>query len=233
MTRRKIGIAAALFGIPLLIVLGIFLFKDRRYDIITAAAALLACVMFFTSFEKRRPNAKEIVLVAAMVAISVAGRFAFAFIPAFKPITAIVVICGIYFGESAGFLTGALSALVSNIYFGQGPWTPFQMLTWGLIGFFAGICAGKKLFRSRIFLIIYGALAGAMYSLVMDLWTTMSVSGDFQWERYLAAVAAALPFMLIYAVSNVIFLLLLEKPLGKKLSRITKKFGLFKNSEPQ
>lgn len=227
MTRKITAYLAALICLPLLVLLGVFLFDDRRYDIISIMAAFVACIPFFASFEKRRPNTKELVLISVMVALSVAGRFAFAFVPAFKPVTAIVIICGICFGESAGFITGALSAVVSNIYFGQGPWTPFQMMTWGLIGFFAGIFSKKECFKNKAFIAVFGIVSGIIYSLVMDIWTIFSISGEFSWERYLAAVLTSIPYMFVYALSNVVFLLVLEKPIGRKLLRVKKKFGLF------
>ena len=106
------------------------------------------CVFHFISFEKGKNDARRIVIIAVMTALSVAGRFVFAPIPFFKPVTAIVIITAIYLGSEAGFITGAFSAVVSNFYFGQGPWTPFQMLAWGLIGFLAA-CLLKNLLRVR------------------------------------------------------------------------------------
>ena len=81
-------------------------------------------------------------LTAAMTALSVSGRFLFAMLPGFKPVTAIIIITALYFGAQAGFMTGALTALISNIYFGQGSWTPFQMLAWGIVGLLGGILSG-------------------------------------------------------------------------------------------
>lgn len=93
-------------------------------------------------FRKRDTSSKELVVLCVMIALSAAGRFIFAWLPGFKPVTAITVITAMWLGRDAGFAVGALSAAVSNFYFGQGPWTPFQMLAWGLIGFSAGVLAG-------------------------------------------------------------------------------------------
>lgn len=122
-------------------------------------------------------------MLAVMTALSVAGRFIFAPIPFFKPVTAMVVIAGMYFGAEFGFLTGALSAVISNFYFGQGAWTPFQMFSWGIIGFIAGILS-SRLIRSKIILVIYGALAGVVYSLIMDIWTVLWMDGMFNPARF-------------------------------------------------
>ena len=114
------------------------------------------------------------VLVAVMTAISVLGRF----IPFFKPITALTVITAMYLGGEAGFLVGSLSALLSNFYFGQGPWTAFQMLAWGLIGYVAGLIA-ESLKRNRALLLAYGVLSGIAFSLIMDVWTVLWYSAGF------------------------------------------------------
>ncbi len=220
-----------IFGvIPAVLAIGILCFQDRQYALISAAAAVLSCVPFFLAFERRNAHVKELVLLAVMTALSVAGRIAFAFVPGFKPVTAIVVITAMSFGGEAGFLTGALSAVLSNFYFGQGPWTPFQMFIWGLIGFFAGLL-GQRLKRSRVLLFLYGILAGVLFSLWMDIWTVLWQDGFFNFRRYGAAVVSALPFMAVYAASNVIFLFLLAKPMGEKLERVRIKYGLMEPAD--
>ncbi len=224
---RKAISVAALIAVPLAVVLGALVFGGKRYDITILAVAFLCCVPFFLSFEDRKPSARELVLVAVMTAFSVAGRFVFAVIPFFKPVTAVVVISAVYFGPQAGFMIGALSAVISNIYFGQGAWTPFQMLCWGLIGFAAGLLGRRRLLEKPVPLCIYGVLAGAFYSIVMDVWTVLSADGGFNIERWLAVMTAAVPIMLVYCVSNAVFLLILRKPLGNKLQRLKTKFGVF------
>ncbi len=128
-----------MIGVPLLLLAGVFLLHDRKYNFIAMAAAVFSCIPFFLSFERKRARTTELVLIAAMTALSVVGRVIFAPLPGFKPVTAITVITGMHFGPQAGFLTGSLSAIVSNIFFGQGPWTPFQMFVWGIIGYAAGL----------------------------------------------------------------------------------------------
>lgn len=222
---RKAISAAALIMVPLLVVLsGTGLV---RWDITAAVSAVLCCVPFFLSFEGRAPSAAELVLVACMTAFSAAGRVVFAPFPFFKPVTAVVVLCGMYLGPGAGFMTGALSAVISNIYFGQGAWTPFQMLCWGGLGLLAGVLNLRKLLEKRGGLAVFGVLSGVLYSAVMDVWTTLSMDGSFSVERWLAAVIAALPVTAVYAASNVLFLLLLKKPVGRQLERLKVKYGVF------
>ena len=130
------------------------------------------CLPLFICFERKDSTAKELITLAVLVAVSAAGRFAFAWVPGFKPVTAITVIAAMYLGREAGFVVGALSAVVSNFYFGQGPWTPFQMFAWGFLGFLAGVLA-QPLKRQKIWMCLYGVLAGVLFSLIMDVWSTL------------------------------------------------------------
>lgn len=192
-----------------------------HYAAFTLGMCLAALLLFFAGFDRREIGTRRLVLVSVMTALSVLGRL----MPVIKPVTALTVLAALYLGREAGFLTGALSAVLSNFLLGQGPWTPFQMLAWGTIGFFAGMLA-KPLRRSRLLLCGYGFLSGAAYSLLMDVWTTVWTYGSFTMEAYLAAAVTALPFTLLYAVSNVLFLWMLAKPFGDKLHRIEVKYGL-------
>ena len=109
------------------------------------------------------------------------------------------------------------SALISNFYFGQGPWTPFQMLAWGIIGFLAGILRNKL--KNRFFLSLYGIFAGLLYSIILELWNVLWYSNSFDINLYLTFLLSSLPHTAIYAVSNVIFLMVMYKPIGSKLKR--------------
>lgn len=224
-TKKIIRYTLILLGVPLVIAVGVVLFHDRQYAWISLVLVILSCIPFFMSFERRENTTKELVLLAALVAISVIGRFVFSPIPHFKPVSAMVIITGMYFGAESGFLCGALSAVVSNFIFGQGPWTPFQMFAWGMLGLIAGLLS-KPLLKNRIILLVYGAFAGGIYSCIMDIWTTLQMDGTFNWRRYLAALISAIPTTTTYMISNVVFLLLLAKPIGKMLDRIKTKYGL-------
>ncbi|MDD3840405.1 MAG: ECF transporter S component [Clostridia bacterium] len=224
---KKLLSAIIIFiAIPAVIAVGVVLFKDRKYNLISMIIAFLSCVPFFLLFKKRKPQAREIICIAVMSAISVAGRLVFAMLPGFKPVTAITAITGIAFGPEVGFLTGAISAIVSNMFFGQGPWTPFQMMSWGILGFIAGLLARAGIMENKIVLSIYGVVSGILYSLMMDIWFVISIDGLFTWDRYIIAIASAVPFMIVYSVSNVVFLLVLSEPIGKKLKRVKTKYGL-------
>lgn len=224
--RKWLGNAVIFIAIPVVIGLGAITMKDRQYDVISMALAFLSCVPFYLSFEKKEVKTTELVLIAVMTSIAVVGRFAFAALPGMSPITAIAALTAMYFGPAAGFLTGSLSALVSNVLFGQGPWTPFQMIAWGLTGYFGGVLGAWGLLSHKWQLAFYGLLSGVMFSFLMDIWTVLSIDGTFLWTRYLAALGTAVPYTLVYAVSNAAFLVLLRDPIGKRLERIKKKYGL-------
>ena len=228
MNKKKNILTAAIFliAIPAVIFSGVVFFREKSYAWLSLCIAVFSCVPLFYCFERKESSAKEITVLAVMIAISVAGRFVFAWLPGFKPVTAITVIVAVWLGKEAGFVVGSLSAVVSNFYFGQGPWTPFQMFAWGLIGFIAGILA-NPLKKNKILLCIFGALAGILFSLTMDIWSVIWFDSGFNISRYIAIITASLPSTVEYAVSNIIFLLLLSKPIGEKLERIKTKYGLF------
>lgn len=227
-TKNKKIVTNVLFivMIPLIILLGIYLFNDRKYNIISILVAIIACIPSFYKYEKQDSNMLLIVIIAVLSAISIIGRVAFGLVPFFKPVSAVVILSGLYLGKEEGFLIGALSAIGSNIFFGQGPWTPFQMFTWGMIGFISGIpYISKKCRESKFALSLLGAFSGIIFTLIMDLWSTLNFQ-DVSLERYGVLLVKAIPVTLIYIVSNIIFLLVLKEPIGNMLERIDQKYGI-------
>lgn len=225
--HRIFSVILLCIGVPLLLWIGLRVLGDRQYYVLSVAILVVAFVPFFIRLERKKPNARELVVIAVMSAISIAGRVLFMMLPGFKPVTALTAITGFALGAEAGFVTGALTAFASNMYFGQGPWTPFQMLTWGLIGYIAGLLGKTGIMHKWWALVLFSIFAGIFFSAGMDIWTAMSATGLFQWEAFVAALITALPFTLIYIVSNIVFLLVLYKPITEKLQRIKTKFGLF------
>ena len=214
-------------AIPLIIVMGVFLFNDRKYNLVSILIAVVSCVPFFITFEKGKTKVRELVIIAVMTTLSVLGRIIFAPVPGFKPVTAIVIITAIACGPQAGFITGALSAVVSDIFFGQGPWTPFQMCAWGFLGLLSGIVFHKTRNPNWLLLIIMGILGGAVFSFIMDVWSVFNVDGTWNWARYGALIVTSAPWIAVYCVSNVVFLLILTRPFINKLNRIKDKYELF------
>lgn len=219
--RGVLSILIPALLIPAVVLAGALLFDKGAYLWISLAVAVLSLVLFVAGFEQKAIGTRRTVLVSVMIALCIVGRL----IPFFKPVTALIVLCAVYLGPQAGFYTGAAAALLSNFIFGQGPWTPFQMLAWGLIGLFAGLLA-SPLQKSRVYLLLYGLLAGIAYSAVMDVWSVLWMSGSIDPQAYLAALATALPHTALYALSNLLFLWICAKPIGDKLQRIKIKYGV-------
>ncbi len=219
--KNILKIAIPFLAIPLLVVCGGKLFGGKQHLFLSFIVAVLAVIFFLTGFEKKNVGSRRIVIVAVMTALCIVGRL----IPFFKPITAITIITAMYLGAESGFLVGALAALISNFYFGQGPWTAFQMLAWGMIGLVAGYLA-KPLKKNKIFLLLFGLLSGILYSFVMDLWNVLWYNGSFHMGLYLSAIITAIPHTILYTVSNVVFICLFAKPFGEKLERIKIKYGV-------
>ena len=219
--RDALRIALPFIAMPALVLVGAMVFSERQHLIVSLGLACMALLFFLTGFEKRKTGGRRMVIVSVMTALCIVGRF----IPLFKPITALTVITAMYLGGEAGFLTGALAAVLSNFYFGQGPWTAFQMLAWGFIGLIAGWMA-NPLKKHRWLLLVYGVLAGAVYSLIMDVWNVLWYGGGFDWTLYAASVATALPHTILYAVSNFVFLFFLAQPFGEKMERVKVKYGV-------
>ena len=219
--RTLLSVLLPALLIPSAVVLGALVFDAKAHLYVSLAIALLSLLLLVAGFEQKEIGTRRTVLVSVMVALCVIGRL----IPVFKPVTAICVLCAIYLGPQAGFYTGAVAALLSNFLFGQGPWTPFQMLAWGLIGLFAGLLA-KPLQKSRLLLLLYGAISGVAFSAIMDVWSVLWASGSLSPQGYLSAIVAALPHTALYAASNVAFLWIFAKPIGDKLLRIKIKYGI-------
>lgn len=198
---------------------------------VSMAVLLLALLPFFIGFEQKKPRPRDLVPIAVMSVIASLGRALFAAVPNFKPTTAIVMITGMQFGPLAGFLTGALSALASNMFLGQGPWTPWQMYAWGLIGFLSGIAGQRNWFRRRGVLYFAGFLAGVLFDWFLNLQYLIGYIRPVSWQVVVLTYTAGLGFDLVHGTSTVLFLLLLEKPWGRKLHRLKMKYGILSAQE--
>ena len=216
--------------IPITIYIGIRYMGNRKYYFISLLIIIYTIIPFFISFENRKPKPREIIVIAVLSAIAVVGRAAFYMIPQFKPVCAIVIIAGIAFGGEAGFLTGSLAGFVSNFIFRQGPWTPWQMFSFGIIGFIAGLLFNnKKIKDNKMLVIIYGGLSTfIIYGLIMNLYSALTMMPDFSMKAYIASIISGIPFDLIHAAATVIFLFILYKPMMTKLDRIKIKYGFMR-----
>lgn len=235
--RTRMSLLLIAVAIPLVIFFGIFFLNDRSNVFIGICIICLAMIPFAMVFEDRQPQARELLLIAVISTLAVVGRMAFFMLPQFKPVTAIVIIAGVGLGAEAGFLCGATSGFVSNFFFGQGPWTPWQMFAYGLIGFLAGLlfnrCGSKRNKTRRwervhlLAMCVYGALATFfIYGGLLDFSSALNFSQAFSWKILLAKMTSGLPFNLVHAASTVVFLYFLARPIERKLDRIKKKYGI-------
>ena len=227
--RTLVAAVLILLCIPLTIFAGVAYLGNQHYNI-TALLVLAECMLpFFLVFESRKPKARELVIIAVLCAIGVAGRSAFFMLPQFKPVLALVIIAGVAFGGETGFLVGAVTMLVSNILFSQGPWTPWQMFSMGAIGFLAGVLFRKGLLRrSRGSLAVFGAFSAVViYGGIMNPASAIMYSAaNLNWHVLVAYYISGLPMDLVHAAATVLFLLVAAEPMLEKLDRIKVKYGL-------
>ncbi|SDG30623.1 ECF transporter S component [Desulfosporosinus hippei] len=219
---------AIIFTIPCALILST-LQGDKNYGLLSVILIILAMGPFFLSFERRRPEARELVVIAVMAGIAALGRVAFAPIPHFKPTSAVVIITALTFGPEAGFLTGAVAAITSNLFFGQGPWTPWQMFCWGMIGLVAGMLRNVGWLKNRLSLAVFGFATGFGFGWVMNIWYIVGFIKPITYQAIIAAYISSFWFDFTHALSTLIFLVILAKPWIKKLERIKIKFGLMNN----
>lgn len=218
-----------LIGIPLCIAIGFFFFGDRKYLFISMMTAVLSCIPFWTSLSRGKYSAKKVVLIAVLVAIATAGRSVFFMFPGIKPMAAVVIVTGISLGAEAGFLTGSLTMLLSNMLFGQGPWTPWQMFSMGLIGLLAGLLAtaGKERMEKRSSLCLFGLISPlVIYGGIMNFASLLMMSYTINKESIIAIYLSGIPMDLLHAVSTVVFLAVGGKPMLEKIERVKKKHGI-------
>ena len=226
--RTVAATALILLLIPLTLLVGVRCFGGRKYYL-TSLLILLECMLpFFLIFEGRKPQARELVLIAVLVALNVAGRAAFFMLPEFKPVVAMTILTGVAFGGETGFLVGAMTMLVSNILFSQGPWTPWQMFSMGLIGWLAGVLYRKGVLRrGRLSLCIFGVLASTvLYGGIMNPASAIMWAQEINWSILLTYYVTGIPVDLVRAVATFFFLWLGAEPMLEKLDRIKTKYGL-------
>ena len=214
--------------IPLTLFVGVYYFAGRKYYFISLLILLECMLPFFLIFEGRKPQARELVLIAVLVALNVAGRAAFFMLPEFKPVVAMTILAGVAFGGETGFLVGAMTMLVSNMLFSQGPWTPWQMFAMGIIGWLAGILYRKGVLRrSKLSLCVFGAICSTVvFGGIMNPASALMWSESVNWKIILSYYITGIPVDLVRAAATFIFLWLGAEPMLEKLDRIKVKYGL-------
>ena len=232
--RTKLAAILIFLAIPLTVIFGSMLLDNREFYFISLLVIFETMLPFFLIFENRKPEARELVVIAVVAAIGVVGRAVFFMLPNFKPVTAIVIIAGATLGPEAGFLTGAMTAFVSNFFFGQGPWTPWQMFSFGIIGFLTGILFRKKILRrdKKLTLSLYGAFVSlCIFGVLMDTYTVFTMDFVSSWTEVLAVYVSGFPVNCVHAVGTFIFLGVLAKPMMEKIDRVRLKYGMLEAVE--
>lgn len=229
LSRRTVAAAVMiLLLVPLTLFVGTYYLGGKKYYFI-ALLVLMECMLpFFLIFEGRKPQARELVVIAVLCAIGVAGRAAFFMLPQFKPVMALCIIAGVAFGGETGFLVGAMTMLLSNVMLSQGPWTPWQMFSMGIIGFLAGVLFRKGLLRrTRGSLCTFGALAAiVVYGGIMNPASALMWSYTINWRIILAYYISGFLMDCVQAAATAFFLWFAAEPMLEKLDRIKVKYGL-------
>ncbi|MGJ7919497.1 ECF transporter S component [Neobacillus sp. LXY-4] len=218
-------------GLPIvaLILLGLTIWWGENYFLISIGIIASAILLILTRFENRKIEARELVLIAVLASIAAVGRIPFASLPSVQPTTFIIMISGLVFGAESGFIIGAVAALASNMILGQGPWTPWQMVAWGLVGFSAGLLGRTKFLKSTWGKIVFGVVWGFLFGWIMNVWGILSLSqygNVIDMNAVLTYFAGSALFDFMHAVSNTVFFVLFGKKWIAVLSRFKRKYGL-------
>ena len=193
----------------------------------SAVVLSVALALGFGWYERSRPPARVLALVAALAALAAIGRLAFAAFPNVKPTSDIVLFSGFALGGPAGFAVGAVAAIVSNVFLGQGPWTPWQMAAWGVVGLLGALLGRVMRGRepNRIFLAGVCGVAGFVFGGLMDMyqWT---LAAQHTLASYLAISGTSFTFNVAHAVGNVAFALVMGPAFLRALSRYRRRFAV-------
>ncbi len=188
---------------------------------LVAAVGLVLVIAALATVEAGPNRSRELTLIAALAAAGAAGRVLFAFVPNVQPLTMVVAVTGVCLGPRAGLATGATAAVASNVFLGQGPWTPWQMLAWGLVGATAGMI-GDPL-RSRWVLAAFGVFWGFGFDWILDLWSWAALGPSADASSFAAFVVAGIWFDIAHATGNAVIALVAGPTLIRTIDRYAQK----------
>lgn len=214
--------------IPAAVIAGYFLTKGKQYFLLSLMIVCASLFPFFLSLERKKLKVRELVITASAVAAAVASRAAFFFLPNIKPMCAILIIFATVFGAEFGFVSGAISVLLSNFIYGQGMWTPFQMLGMGLTVFACAWLIRTFKIKNRLLLgAVSGALCFVIYGVVVDISSVFMMVSQFNISAILSVYLAGVPFNAVHGVSTAIMVAAAQPLISKKLERVKTKYGIF------
>lgn len=206
---------------------------QNSYLWVSFGLIIIAILLFILRFERRKVEPRELVLLAVLAAIAAASRIPFASIPSVQPTTFVIIMSGYVFGAESGLMIGAVAALASNMVLGQGPWTPWQMVAWGLVGLTAGLLRETRFMKSKLGRVLFGMLWGFLFGWIMNLWGFISLTqtgGPLNLKAVLLYFSASATFDVMHSVSNVVFLLVFGDIWIKILTRFKRKYGLLETT---
>jgi len=186
--------------------------------ILILAILALTIIAFVFEFETRASKSREISLVSMLGAVSAVSRVPFGPMPSFQPSTFFIICSGYVFGSVMGFMVGMLTALVSNFFFGQGPWTLYQMFAWGLIGASAGLLSKLKL--PKKLLMPFGLFWGYGFGFLMNLWFLTAFGFPIGLKSIISLQIVSFWMDTLHAVGNVVFLAIF----GGRVIRVLERF---------
>ena len=208
------------------VVLWQIFFSNTNYYLVSVLIIIVSMLPFFSSFEKSEHTSKDITLIASLTALAVVSRAVFYLVPQVKPIAAVVGVSGAVLGANRGYLIGALSMFVSNFIFGQGAWTPFQMVAMASVGLCFGLVF-NYIKPTKISLSVVGFLSVLiLYGLIVDLSSVLYFNSDMTFKGIVAIYASGVPFNLVFAGVTALFLYFFGETFIKKIERINIKYGI-------
>lgn len=198
---------------------------ENNLPLIITLSIFSIIVMSYIHFERSSSGTKEISIIATLSAFAAVGRVPFAIIPGVQPTTFIVAITGYIFGPYEGFITGSTAAFVSNIFLGQGPWTPWQMFAWGLVGCISGLL-GKKYpkLSPEVFAVIC-FLYGFMFDWIMNLWHVLGFIRPINIKTIFIAYLSGLTMDIMHACGNFVFSIFFYENFYKVLKRFKRRLN--------
>ncbi|MDE6024185.1 MAG: ECF transporter S component [Lachnospiraceae bacterium] len=226
---KRTVVYTAMIVLAVLVLIIFWKFGNRNHYVFGTLLVICGMLPVICGFEKKRSQAREIVLISVMSALAIVSRMAFAIVPHFKPMAGIIMITGMAFGPTAGFISGMISLLISNFAFAQGPWTPWQMFAFGIAGFVAGLLYDKGIIneKKRIVTAIIGGIIVVLFvGPIMDTSTFFLADGMMgdvtPWAIYLSG----LPVNAVHAAATVVTLFLLCPPMLERINRIKVKYEI-------
>lgn len=216
--KRIASVAAAVFLLWWLM--------QNRPDFFSGMVSVsLVLLLAFTAAEKTLARMERLALVAVLAAVAAVSRIPFAALPNVQPVTFLVMMSGVVFGRQVGFLTGATAALVSNLFLGQGPWTPWQMMAWGGLGYIAALVA-KPFKQKKNALLVLAAIEGFLFGWFMNVWVALAAGSDVFFHTWFLACLASFPMDAAHAASNVLLVTIFYEPVSGLFTRIHRKYDL-------